>query len=224
MPLNKSIGEMYPWVDATINFVKGKCYHNCSYCYYQSNPRFKSSIKNIRLDSKELKVDLGKGKTIFVGSSTDMFAKNVPSAWIEKVLEYCRKFDNTYLFQSKNPARFLEFIDQFPKKIILGTTIESNRDYTLSDAPKTNERMEDMLEVKLHHNIQLMISIEPIVDLDPDIMIAWIKSLSPIFISIGADSKKHKLPEPIPYKLGYFIKELKKITKVKLKANLKRLL
>ena len=54
---------------------------------------------------------LGEGNFIFVGSSTDEWAANVPSEWIVQVLDYCDGFDNSYLFQSKNPARFLEYLD-----------------------------------------------------------------------------------------------------------------
>ena len=60
----------------------------------------------LRLEEKELKVNLGEGNFIFVGS-TDEWAVNVPAEWIEQVLDYCDGFDNRYLFQSKNPARFL---------------------------------------------------------------------------------------------------------------------
>lgn len=36
----------------------------------------------LRLELKELKVNLGEGNFIFVGSSTDEWAANVPSEWI----------------------------------------------------------------------------------------------------------------------------------------------
>ena len=66
----------------------------------------------LRLELKELKVNLGEGNFIFVGSSTDEWAANVPSEWIEQVLDYCDGFNNRYLFQSKNPARFLEYLEK----------------------------------------------------------------------------------------------------------------
>lgn len=223
MPLNKVLkkSNMYPWVNATINFIKGQCEHNCVYCYYQSNSRFKSRIGKIRLDEKEFKTNLGRNNIIFVGSSTDMFARSIPFVWIEKVLKYCSKYYNKYLFQSKNPARFMEFIDQFPKKSILGTTIESNRDHLVSNAPKINQRVEGMMAI---NNFPKMISIEPVLDFDPDILIPWIKEINPIFVSIGADSKKNDLPEPSALKLRYLIKKLKKITNIKIKHNLNRLM
>lgn len=62
--------------------------------------------------------------------STDEWAANVPSEWIEQVLDYCDGFDNRYLFQSKNPPRFLEYLGHpVMKKSVLCTTIETNRFY-----------------------------------------------------------------------------------------------
>jgi molybdopterin converting factor small subunit len=45
-----------------------------------------ANIKEIcGFDEKELKTDLGKGNFIFVGSSCDMWAQNIPEEWIEKL-------------------------------------------------------------------------------------------------------------------------------------------
>lgn len=60
----------------------------------------------LRLELKELKVNLGEGNFIFVGSSTDEWAANVPAEWIEQVLDYCDGFDNRYLLLVKTSARF----------------------------------------------------------------------------------------------------------------------
>ncbi|MDF0564610.1 MULTISPECIES: hypothetical protein [Bacteroides] len=85
----------------------------------------------LRLELKELKVNLGEGNFIFAGSSTDEWATNVLAEWIEQVLDYCDNFDNRYLFQSKNPARFLEYLDHpVMRKSVLCTTIEANRFYS----------------------------------------------------------------------------------------------
>ena len=85
----------------------------------------------LRLELKELKVNLGEGNFIFAGSSTDEWATNVLAEWIEQVLDYCDNFDNRYLFQSKNPARFLEYLDHpVMRKSVLCTTLEANRFYS----------------------------------------------------------------------------------------------
>ena len=124
MSFRKQKGNMYNWVTHTWNAIKGKCAHDCVYCYM----KIWGELKPLRFDEKEMKRDLGVGNTIFVGSSTDMFAENVPKEWIERVIRHCIEYPgNTYIFQSKNPERMLKY--QFPDKSIVGTTIESNRDY-----------------------------------------------------------------------------------------------
>lgn len=89
MALNKSTGNMYAFVSHTYNPMKGECEHSCAYCFM----RRKLLLPPLRLELKELKVNLGEGNFIFVGSSTDEWATNVPSEWIEQVLDYCDGFN-----------------------------------------------------------------------------------------------------------------------------------
>ena len=101
----------------------------------------------IRFDEKELNTDLGEDNFIFVGSSNDMFAEGVPKEWIEKTIAHCYKYEkNKYLFQTKNPKEFWRWC--FPAGTVLGTTIESNRDYKISDAPKIKERIDGIIGAK----------------------------------------------------------------------------
>ena len=67
MALNKSTGNMYAFVSHTYNPMKGECEHSCAYCFM----RRKLLLPPLRLELKELKVNLGEGNFIFVGSSTD---------------------------------------------------------------------------------------------------------------------------------------------------------
>lgn len=86
---------------------------------------------------------LGEGNFIFVGSSTDEWAANVPSEWIEQVLDYCDGFNNRYLLLVKTSARFLEYLDHpVMKKSVLCTTIETNRFYPdiMRNTPVPQER------------------------------------------------------------------------------------
>lgn len=104
---------MYEFITHTWNPIKGRCLHNCLYCYMK---RITPNAGQIRLAIEVFKDNLGKGNYIFVGSSTDLFADNVPSKWIELALQYCHNNNdpeksNTFLLQSKNPKRFLEFIN-----------------------------------------------------------------------------------------------------------------
>ena len=213
--LNKQKGNMYGFVTHTWNPIKGKCPHDCSYCYMKRFPQ-----GELRLDEKCLKDNLGERNVIFVGSSTDMWAKKVRDNWIRKVLEICRRYPkNTYLFQSKNPIRFKKFIKFYPINCIFGTTAETNRFIKDTKAPQVFDRL---MDIKFMGDV--MITIEPIMDFDLDIFVEWIKKNEPRFVNIGADSKGHNLSEPRYWdKIQQLITELKKFTKVNLKDNLKRL-
>ena len=215
--LNKSKGNMYPWVTHTWNPIRGKCPHDCSYCYMKRYPQ-----PELHFDDKEIKTYLGSENFIFVGSSCDMWARDIPDAWIKSVLEQCIKYpQNKYLFQSKNPARFKDWL--FPPNFILGTTIETNRTYSneVYHAPYRKERMEAMSAIQ--QPIQKIISIEPIINFDSDILLDWVQTINPMFVSVGADSGNNHLPEPSWEKVQSLINRLKQITEVRIKDNLRRL-
>ena len=218
--LNKQTGNMYPWVTHTWNIIKGKCPHDCSYCYMKIYPQ-----PELHFDDKELTTQFGDDKIIFVGSSCDAWAEGVLDEWIDQMLEHCRLYpQNTYLFQSKNPLRFRYWYNDLPPKTILGTTIETCQTIdNYSKAPRPRARYEALLELS-QGIYPLMISIEPIMDFAPGTFINWVENIKPQFVSIGADSKGHNLPEPDPDTLAQLIGELKGITEVKTKANLSRLL
>lgn len=213
---------MYGFVTHTWNPIRGKCPHNCKYCYMQNIWKLTKSEKQIIVE-KELLTDLGGGNYIFVGSSTDMWAESVPKEWIYAVLKLCKEYPkNTYLFQTKNPSRFHEFLDSFPKANILCSTIETNRPTDdISNAPDPFERMSFMS--LLPQITRKSITIEPIIDFDLDEIIKMMKIIKPEFISIGADSKGHNLPEPSTEKIKKLMEELGKFTEVIIKDNLKRL-
>lgn len=221
MGLNKSKGNMYDFVTHTWNTIKGECYHDCSYCYMK---RW-GNLKPVRLAEKELNADLGAGNFIFVGSSCDMFAENIPEAWINKTLDHCDKFDNKYLFQSKNPEKFIDYKDHpVMKKSIFCTTIESNRcmpEYMgLSPAPRNRSVLTDVIS----DYMKTYVTIEPIMDFDFVAMVNILSNCNPEQINIGADSGGNNLPEPSREKILSLIDELETFTKVKQKINLKRLL
>ncbi len=218
MGLNESKGQMYEWVTHTWNTVKGKCPHDCSYCYMK---RW-GNLKKIRFDKSELKTDLGKDNFIFVGSSCDLFAEGLPYDWIIQTMEHCKKFDNTYLFQSKNPKWFDAIPIHGPDKFVLCTTIESNRYYPeMNYAPEPIERAIDFGKIPIEEKY---ITIEPIMDFDLKSLVTLIRYCNPVQINIGANSGGKKLPEPPAQKIGELIKELEEFTTVKQKKNLKRLL
>jgi DNA repair photolyase len=219
--MNPRKGNMFDFVDFTWNPIAGRCPYFCKYCYMNHIWKMTKSDKQI-FREKYLNDDLGNGNTIFVGDSTDMWAKEVPSEWIEKVLEKCKKHDNAYLFLTKNPKRYLEFEGKFPENAILGTTIETNRDTTnISKAPYTAERIVIMANLIVERKF---ISIEPIMDFDLKEFTDDIRSILPEFIVMGADSKNSYLPEPTSTKINLFEGNLQSFTKVIKKDNLKRII
>ena len=223
--LRESKGNMYDFVTHTWNPIKGKCPHDCSYCYMK---RW-GEQKPLHLDEKELKTDLGKGNFIFVGSSTDMFAGEevnpINCAWLERVFDRMWAFsENKYLLQSKDPWAF-DGEMYIPENTVFCTTIETNRWYSeiMNNSPCPAYRAYGMgrsAEVG-HKNY---VTIEPIMDFDLPEMVDLIRECNPVQVNIGADSGNNHLPEPSKDKLLALIDELQKFTTIHRKSNLGRLL
>ena len=219
MGLNISKGNMYEFVTHTWNTVKGKCPHDCSYCYMK---RW-GTLKDVRFDEKELKTDLGAGNFIFVGSSCDMFANGILAEWIIKTLEHCIKFDNKYLFQTKDPKKILPF-EHIIKVLnpVICTTIETDRWYPeeMKNSPLIIDRVIGMQNLS---KFTRFVTIEPIMDFDVDEMVEVIKMIKPEQVNIGADSGNNDLPEPSYDKILELADRLKVITRIENKRNLERI-
>lgn len=221
MPLNKSRGNMYPWVTHTHSHIGGECPHKCIYCYVD-NPRFgrpKRYQGEIRLLEDEFNVKYGEGRTIFIEHCNDMFAREIPHGFITRIIRHCNDFpNNTYIFQTKNPHRLLDY--RFPNKTILGMTAETNRDMDASNAPSPRERLKSFSQVIL----KKFITIEPILAFDLDEFADLIIGAHPDFVNIGADSKNHGLQEPTFDEIIALVKRLQAAgIEIKKKHNLERL-
>jgi len=202
---------MYKDVDKLWQLHSG-CEHVCQYCYA------KGGLKSV-LDIKELRdtnLNLKRPVKIFVDYKSDLFAHSVPELEIKIVLLKCSKSpQNTYIFQSKNPNRALEFKNLFPPLFLMGTTIETNRqDYldSLSKAPPVIDRANAIKEFAPNN----FVTIEPILDFDLPQMMELIISAKPSKIYVGADSKfrvqkelKKKLFEPSKENIESLLQALK---------------
>jgi hypothetical protein len=178
-----------------------------------------------RLDETEMKARLGEGNFIFVGSSIDMFANGLPSEWISRVLARCRRSpDNRYLFQSENVRRMWQHRHALPKLVTIGTTIETNRPIAgvMGMAPVPGVRA-TWMNMFAESDYETMLTIEPILEFDLELLVELIEMCSPTWINIGADSKGHKLPEPKPREIEQLIFVLRQRWRVKIKSNLSRL-
>jgi len=216
---NTEQGNMYDFVTLMYSPVRGRCSHDCEYCYMKRFP-----LGEMKLDEKDLKVDLGRGETVFVGYTIDLFASDVPAEWITRVLAHLREYpSNRYLLQTKNPQRLTEFIDEWPSDVILATTIETNRaGYYESKAPDYSNRA-GCIGVLSEKGYETMVTIEPIFDFDLEPMIDLIVTANPVWVNIGADSKGHNLPEPPAEKVKALVAALQEKMKVKLKRNITRI-
>lgn len=229
--INKAVNNMYLFIDGTWNPIKGLCPFLCVYCYMLAIfKRFKQNT-TMRLEQKELQTKIGSGKFIFVGSSTDMWSYPVESAWIVQVLDHCLSYpDNKYLFQSKSPQRFLDFLNHplmsaLKEQLVFATTIETNRDISaFSKADSIEERVAAMTRLR-ELGYQVMITVEPVMQFDFAELVAMLRQIEPCQVNIGSNSNKAvKLPEPTRDELVALVEELKTFTNVHLKSNSDRIL
>lgn len=229
--MKKTNGNMYGFTDSTYNPIRGACSHRCSYCYMiPMRQRFKQD-PTLRLEDKELKKSLGKGKYIFVGSSTDEFANDVPAEWIISMLDHLYEHpENTYQLQSKNPRRFLEFLSHptyaMQSNLIFCTTLESDVDHQVSNAPSMSERAEAMNELS-HLGFQTMVTVEPIMAFSSAENFAeLIASCNPMQVNIGVNTSRIvKLPEPTKAEFAALVQELQKRNlNVHFKNNIDRMM
>ncbi len=92
------------------------------------------------------------GKTIFVGSMSDIFGVWVPDEWIKKIFDACLESpEHRYLFLTKNPARYIELDDKglLPREDNFwygSTTDYTNRQTFWSDYHHTFSSCEPILE------------------------------------------------------------------------------
>jgi len=223
MGLNIARGNMYDFVNHTWNTIKGECPHACSYCFCKRWGK----QKPLHFDEKELKTDLGKGNFIFVGSSCDMWAKNIPDDWIFKTLRKCAyNPQNKYLFQTKDPERFNVFVPAAFGLFdtVFCVTIETDKkNKFMGNAPEPEERELHFSRFLYLPAMRRFVTIEPIMDFDIDVMISLVKCCKPEQVNVGADSGNNHLLEPPKEKILALIAELSKFTKVVQKPNLKRI-
>ena len=222
MGLRESKGNMYEWITHTWNPIKGQCEHECIYCYMK-----KFKLKPLRLDQKDLRTNLGENNFIFLGSSTDMWARNVPDEWIEAVLERCVEYNtNQYLFQTKNPGRMLtgdfDLVRRFQYNATIGTTIETDEMEGISNAPDIYQRASAIRELGIM-KFNTMITIEPILKFNLETLLRIMEFAQPDWVNIGADSKGHDLPEPTWPEIEALVTGLEKFTTIREKHNLGRI-
>jgi DNA repair photolyase len=216
---------MYTFVDWLWNPVKGMCPYACSYCYVEKTfRRYGTKQSPLHLDEKELRTNLGIGNFIFVCSGCDLFHPDVPTQWIERIVDYAKIFDNRYLWHTKNPQRYLNWREYFGKSDVLCVTIETNFHIPeiMGNAPPPERRANSVAMLPAEY--KRMITVEPIMKFNLKKFSYMILCAQPDQVNIGADSGNNKLPEPSPKEIGNLIRVLERHTKVVPKDNLKRIM
>ncbi len=203
----------------TWNPFKG-CGFDCTYC----GPSFKAQSKRQKhlcdkcyrytphCHEDRLRKIPG-AEIVFVCGNADI--SFCPPAFTRRIIEaikmhlpQCRS-DKTFYFQSKKPAYFQQFLDEFPPEVILLTTLETNRDVgykAISKAPPPSERYRQFKALTYPRKV---VTIEPILDFDPGTFFKWIVDLHPEYVWLGFNSKpKLALPDPSPDKVRTFMERL----------------
>lgn len=220
------MSKMFRSVHKTWNPCVG-CRHWCAYCWandlalrmQKQGGKYKDGFEP-RFFPKELEKQFKSGQFVFVVDMGDLFGSWVPVEWIQQVLDTIKKWPETdFLLMTKNPKRYHEF--EFTDNVVLGTTLESNREYDGTLAPTPWGRFVTFSE---HPHVRKFISIEPIMDFDLGTMLSWVRELRPEIVEVGADSYGHKLPEPDTGKIMALIIGLEStVPKVNIKDSMKRL-
>ena len=219
---SKKGSKMFNIVGETWNPITG-CMHFCRYCWarqlaltkLKNTKRYRDGFKP-RFNEEELKKSF-KGGVVFVSDMGDIFSPGVKDEWVIRVINHIARFPDTYfLFLTKNPVRYKDFLSIMPRNAILGATIETNKDdlYTehkISQAPLPSIRYRAMKELDWPLKF---VSIEPILDFDLDVFVQWIKDIGPFMVYVGYDNYNWKLPEPPLKKTQELIKRLSEFTLV----------
>jgi len=218
---DKTSQKMFDVITDTWNPVVG-CLHYCSYCWAKELAETK--LCNVeryqdgftpKLVEDELKRKFH-NKFVFVTDMGDLFGDWVPKEWIIKVIDAIKQSPSSnFLFLTKNPKRYCEFLGLYPENIVFGTTIETNRDYKVTKAPPTAERYNHMVGLPVKKKF---VSIEPIMDFDLETMVQWIKDITPAVVYVGYDNYGNILPEPCLAKTKQLINQLGRLTRVRTKT------
>jgi len=152
-------------------------------CYYYRPHTHAERLK--RIPSTENVFVVGDGDISFC-----------PPKYTRRIIERIKKHnvrfpEKKYLFQSKNPKYFEQFLDEFPSNVMLQTTLETNRDEgyeSWSQAPKPSVRYKDFLSLDYPCD-RKVVTIEPVMDFDVNVFCDWIKNIKPKYVWFGFNSK-----------------------------------
>jgi hypothetical protein len=181
------------------------CEFDCSYCvasYKRQAKRQKNRcMRCYRFDPHEHEARLknsiaktGPGEFIFVCAMGDISFAGRP--YIERIKAVImNKPDRTFLIQTKNPQALRGI--WFPENVILGITLETNRNENYTDVSKAPAPTDRYYEFCALPHPRKMITVEPIMEFDEPLFSNMIKAVRPEIVWIGYETKGSvDLPEP----------------------------
>lgn len=223
---------VYETFTQNLNPIRVKnCSHACVYCYMnpiKQNAKegvFKTGFYPTTL----IKKSKMKNRSFFLCTSCDIFDPQVPDEWIIETINIIkREFNrsNTFCMLTKNPKRYMDFLDIIPHSWLLGCTIETDAEELISrysKATSTRNRIDWMKWVKQKHP-NIFVMLEPLM-LFTSRFTKTIRSIKPNYVVIGANSRKDLvLPEPTTKSLKKLINDLRKADYIVIvKSNIERL-
>ena len=138
-----ALGSGIEWTESTWNPVTGcnKLSPGCKYCYAErmaerlqamGQPNYRDGFK-LTLQPKMLDLPLQwkKSQTIFVNSMSDLFHKDVPLEYIQRVFDVMRRADwHRFQVLTKRADRLAELSPEidWPENVWMGVSVE-NADY-----------------------------------------------------------------------------------------------
>jgi protein gp37 len=149
-----AVGSSIEWTESTWNPLTGctKISPGCKHCYAErmalrlqsmNQPNYRNGFKlTLQPQALELPLRWKKPQMIFVNSMSDLFHKDVPLDYIQKVFEVMNRAHwHTFQILTKRSARLLELNKEleWSENIWMGVSVE-NQDYTfrIDDLKRTN--------------------------------------------------------------------------------------
>lgn len=204
------MSKMFKTITRTWPIFTG-CLHGCSYCNVnalatgrlKNHPRYKDWPKP-HFNPEVLGQKFKPGEFIFVAYMGDIaFCSPVD---FQTILARIAEFPETdFLLMSKNPKWFGGWRQSYTPNVVLGTTLETNRDYRFSTAPTPAMRT---FHLERTRHPRKMVSIEPVMDFELEALVGMVERIRPEIIEVGADNYHHHLPEPPAWKLQHLFRFL----------------
>lgn len=177
----------------------------CPDCYDYTPHYHPERLKTCKIPSSPIVFVYGTGDISFYTPGFVIETLNIIDA-------HRPRMEKTYYFQSKAPSvfnRYLRWLQENSDKVILLTTLETNRDEgyrEISNAPFPSIRFHDFYELDYPRKV---LTIEPVLDFDLDEFVEMVLELheqgSLEYVWFGFDSKRCGLPEPSMEKAQRFV-------------------